>query len=273
MCMKWSTSTVIACYNLDGKLVKTYRSAKDASRCRNLHPRSIDKAIRENKIVKNLIWKRFPINEVPSNIEPYVNSEINRSPKPVALLNDNEDILETYSSLKEAAKVNEVDPHTIRDMLYGKTKTAKGKKYRFLTKEEALVYGINIGHYYGEIKIRQYSLDGELIEIHDSIRKAAKKVGVHPSSIEQCLKGSVKTIKGYYWLEDNEHAIEELTKLLNRKKYFYSSIIQLDSYGKVIAKYSSTSEAYTATGINGKIIAQAIRRNKTAGGYYWKGEK
>ena len=273
MCMKWSSSTVIACYSLNGNLVKTYRSAKDASRCRNLHSRTIDKAIRENKIIRNMMWRRFPVDEVPTSIEPYVQKEINCSAKPVALLDDNGSIVETYKSLKEAAKVNGVDPHTVRDMLYGKTKTAKGKTYRFLTLEEASDFGIKINHYFGEIKIRQYSLDGELIKTYDSITKAAKKIRVDPSSIWLCTKGSVKTVKGYYWVVDNEHAEEEITKLLNRKKYFYSSVVQLDSYGKVIAKYNSTTEASKVTGISGKSIAQAIRRNETAGGYYWKGEK
>lgn len=43
MSKKWTGITIVACYTLEGELARTYRSAKDASRCRKLRPRAIDK--------------------------------------------------------------------------------------------------------------------------------------------------------------------------------------------------------------------------------------
>ena len=261
---------VIACYKLDGTLVRTYESARIASRCINVFKRTIDKAIRENQIVHNKQWRRFPADEVPVTIEPIVLEPLDRTIKPLALIDENNKVIKAYPSLRNASKDNNVDPHTIRDLLSGKTKTAKGLKFRYLSKEERTQYGFDVKT---PTKIRQYSIDGNLIKIHDSISAAAKNVNVHPRSIEFCLNGNGKTVKGYYWVKDDECTEEKLNRLMNRKKFYYTTIIQFDDEGKIIASYKSTTEAENATGIKGKTIAQAIRRGERIGGYYWKGEK
>ena len=265
--------TVVACYTTEGNLVRTYANAKKASLSLHLFRRSVDKAIRENKIIHNMMWRRFPVDEVPTAIEPFIKKAITYNPKPVGLLDKDGNIAEVYGSLREAAKKNEVDSHTVRDMLYGKCKTAKGKRYRFLSEEEAKEFGISTDRYFGKTKVRQYALDGTFVAVYESLKKAAKKVKVHPSTISLCIRGLSKTAAGYYWIKDDEHAEETLAKLLSSKGYFYKTVIQLDLDGKIIAKYTSTSNASKAIGINGKLINQAIRRNETAGGYYWKGEK
>lgn len=271
MIKKWTGSTVVACYTLEGELVRTYRSAKDASRCRKLHPRTIDKCIRGDVLtVRGQQWKRFPVNEVPTSIPPLEKEEITISNKPVAKLDEKGNIIEVYPSIKNAAEKNGIDSHSLRDQVNEKYKYLGRTKFRYLADEEIEKYNFKI---IGEIRVRQYSFSGRLIKIHDSVMKASKKVGIHYSSIQQCLKG--KTIKagGYFWIKDDDYAEEKLTKLMSSKKFFYSTIIQLDKNGVIIAKYKSTSEAQKATGIKGKTIGQAIRRNETAGGYYWEGKK
>lgn len=271
MSRKWSSNTVVACYTLDGQLVRTYRSAKDASRCRNLHPRTIDKCIRGDVLtVKGQQWKRYPVGNVPTTIEPLKITKPTTSNKPVAKLDKNDNIVEIYPSIKNAALANNTDPHSLRDQVNGKYKYAGRTKFRYLTDEEIEKYNFKI---IGEIRVRQYSFSGRLIKIYDSVTKAAKKVGIHHSSIQQCLNGKIKTAGGYFWVKDDEYAEETITKLMSSKKFFYSTIIQLDKNGVIIAKYKSTSEAEKATGIKGKTIGQAIRKGGTAKGYYWKGEK
>ena len=260
----------IACYKLDGTFVRTYESARIASRCINVFKRTIDKAIRENQIVHNKQWRRFPADEVPTTIEPFVSEPIDRTIKPIALIDENNAVIKAYPSLRNASKDNNVDPHTIRDLLCGKTTTAKGLRFRYLTEEERNEFGFEVKK---PTKIRQYSMDGSLVKIHDSIYVAAKSVYVHPRSIDFCINGSGKTVKDFYWIKDDENAEERLKVLMNRNKFFYTTIIQLNKKGKLIAKYKSTKEAGEATGINSKTIAQAIRTGGTAGGFYWKGEK
>lgn len=261
----------MACYTLEGELVRTYRSAKDASRCRKLHPRTIDKCIRGDVLtVKGQQWKRFPINEVPTFIPPLEKEEITISNKPVAKLDEKGNIVEVYPSIKNAAKENNTDPYSLRDQVNEKYKYLGRTKFRYLTDEEIKKNHMKIVE---RIKVRQYSFSGNLIRVYDSIAKAAKSVGLHVSSIQQCVAGKCKSAGGYFWVKDDENTEEKLTKLMSYKKFFYSSIIQLDKNGVKIAEYKSTSEAEKVTGIKGKNIGQAIRRNKTAGGYHWKGKK
>lgn len=268
-----SPNTVVVCYTLEGELIKIYPSAKRAALSLHLHSRTIDKAIREAKIIRGKIWKRFPAAEVPNKVEPFNKPTISLNPKPIGLLNENNRVIKAYPSVKKAAIDNGVDPHTIRDMLYGKTKTAKGKKYRYINDEEAFAFGIVINRDKEKVKIRQYSLSGKLIKIHSSIGEAARSVNVDRSSITYCIRKNGKTVKGYYWIIDDNKAEEKLAKLMGRKTFFYTTIIQLDKTGKIIAKYCSTKEASLATGIKGKTIAQSIRNKSTAGDYYWKGKK
>ena len=116
MSRKWSSNTVVACYTLDGQLIRTYRSAKDASRCRHLHPRTIDKCIRGDVLtVKGQQWKRFPANEVPTSIPPLEKKVVTISNKPVAKLDEKDNIVEVYPSIKNAAEKNGIDSHSLRD--------------------------------------------------------------------------------------------------------------------------------------------------------------
>ena len=268
-----SPNTVVASYSLDGKLIKVYPSAKKAASSLHHFKRAVDKAIRENSTLHNRIWRRFPVDEVPESIEPLFRPTTTFNPKPIGLLDENNNVIKAYPSVRNAAIDNDLDPHTIRDMLYRKTKTAKGKRFKFISEEEASTFGIVIKHNHGKIRVRQYSLDGKLVKIHDSIRAASKSIGVHSRSIDFCLNGSGKTVKDFYWIKDDENAEERLIVLMERNKYFYTTIFQIDKKGKIVAKFKTPSEAEKTTGINAKHITQAIRRNETAGGYFWKGEK
>ena len=268
-----SPNSVVACYSIEGILIKVYPTAKRAALSLHHHPRTIDKAIRENKVIHNRIWRRFPDGEVPEKVEPFYKPTITYNPKPIGLLDDNNNVVKAYSSVRSAAIDNEVDPHTIRDMLYRKTKTAHGKRYRYLSEEDALRFGIVISHDFDRVRIRQYSLTGKLIKIHDSYKDAAITVGVDKSAISYCVNKGGKTVKDFFWIRDDEHAEEKLAELMARKRFFYTAIVQFDKKGKEVARYKSAKEAERTTGINSRTITQAIRKGGTAKGYYWKGEK
>ncbi len=131
--MSRDSFTVIACYKLNGKLVKTYPSARAASKSRHLFTRTIDRATRGDLLtVKNLIWRRVDKNNVPLEIEPIKKEKHTSSKKPVAKLDENNNIIETYSSISEAAKKNKIDPHTLRDRLNGKYSSNNKTKFKYV---------------------------------------------------------------------------------------------------------------------------------------------
>ena len=99
-------NTVVAAYSLDGKLKRTYKSAKDAARSLKLHPRSIDKCIRgETKTCHNLLWFRCDIDNVPTNVEPLsTNTFISNKPKKIVQLSLNNKYIKTFKSIHDASR-------------------------------------------------------------------------------------------------------------------------------------------------------------------------
>lgn len=269
-----SPNTVVASYSLDGKLIRVYPSAKKAAYSLHHHPRSIDKAIREVKVIHDRQWRRFPIDEVPEKIPPFVRVPISLKARPIAMIDEDNSVIKTYPSIRQASLDNKTDPHLIREVLYGKCKQTKGKKYRYLTEEEIKESGFNSDRFTTDrVGVRQYSFSGELIAVFDTIHDAAKKVKVDKSTIGLCVNKKCLSAKGFYWIKDDEKAPERLKELMGRKKFYYTTIIQMDKNKNVIAKYDSTKEAAKATGLSGKFIGHAIRFHETAGGFYWIGKK
>lgn len=134
--------SVVACFSLDGKLIKVYPSAKKAAKNRHLYPRTIDRCIRGDiTTVKGLQWKRFNIDEVPEWIEPLEIKQVKTKARPLAKIDEKGNIVETYPSLKNAALINNIDPHTLRDRISGKYASKNKDKFRELTDEEIIRFG------------------------------------------------------------------------------------------------------------------------------------
>ena len=131
--MSKQKDTVIACYKLNGKLVRVYPSARSAAKSRHLFPRTIDRATRGDLLTaKNLLWRRVDKDNVPLTIEPYIKEKHSNIKKRVALVDDNGNIVKIYSSLLSAAKENKIDPHTLRDRLNGKYSSNNKTKFKYV---------------------------------------------------------------------------------------------------------------------------------------------
>ena len=131
--MSRDSSTVIACYKLNGKLVKTYPSARVAAKSRHLYPRTIDRASRGDLLtVKNLLWRRVDKYNIPLFIEPLKKEKHSNKRKRVAKVDENNSVLEIYESISEAAKKNNIDPHTLRDRLNGKYSSNNKTKFKYV---------------------------------------------------------------------------------------------------------------------------------------------
>ena len=134
--MSRAKDTVIACYKLDGSLVRTYSTAVLASKSKHVYKRTIDKATRGDVLtVKNLQWRRVDKNNVPSRIEPLEVRKMSHEPKRVAKVSEDGKILEIYPSLVKAAKENKIDPHTLRDRLNGKYSSKNKTKFIYIEKD------------------------------------------------------------------------------------------------------------------------------------------
>ena len=266
--MSRSKNTVVACYTLEGQLVKTYQTAKLAARSRHLYPRTIDRCIRGDlSTVKNLQWKRFNVGEVPSSISPIKKESTILSIRPVAKLDENENIIEVYPSIRNAAKNNHIDAHTLRDRLNKKYAYIGKAKFRYLLDNEIDKYAFKKGQ---EINnktkaIIQLTLDDKYVKSYPSISSALKALNKSPTNrgISQCLKGKYETAFGYKWKYKNYKNVPRLVK----KK---TDIYALDDNNKIIKKYNSVKEAATTLGVSVSSINNAIRLGWKVKGYHWK---
>ena len=126
--------TVVACYDLNGKLKRTYLTGKSAARSLKLHPRTIDKCIRgETKTAHNLIWKRCEPNNVPLLIEPLsTNTYIKNRAKKISQYSLDNKYIKTYKSINDAARQLHKPRQAISDCLNGKYLTAYGYKWKYV---------------------------------------------------------------------------------------------------------------------------------------------
>lgn len=133
-------------------------------------------------------------------------------------------------------------------------------------------------HRFGKVhplrkKILQYSLDGELIMVHDSINNVGKYFNTTPGNITSCCKGRYRTCKGFIFRYEN-YTEDEYKKLLNNlqyKKGVRREVLQFDSFGSIIKEYKSITEASIETACSKFTIEKYLSgKIKSFKGHFFK---
>ena len=186
--------------------------------------------------------------------------------KPVGKLDENGEIIEVYPSIKNAAKNNGLDPHSLRDRLNKKYAYVGKTKFRYLTDNEIDKYNLKKGKVF-DTKIKpviQYSLDGKYIKTYPSTRAATIAMGREPKNrgIYQCLTGQYDTAFGYVWKYKDEPNVER-----PRKHRVY--ICTLNANNKIVHKFNTVREASDYFKVSVSAINNAIRLNQKVKGYHW----
>lgn len=110
--------------------------------------------------------------------------------------------------------------------------------------------------------VKQFTIDGKYIREYYSSHEAQRNTGIVEQSINLCCLGRRQQAGGFRWkYADDLTAFEPYR---SRR----SSVIQYKD-GKVVNKFSSIQEAYSATGIN-NISACCRGAIKSSGGYEWR---
>ena len=76
-------------------------------------------------------------------------------------------------------------------------------------------------------KIKQYSLEGELIRSWDSLSEASKTLGFPVSNIHRCCQGLIKTSNGFVWRFQEDDFGKYSVKKREVKDY-YAELIYAD---------------------------------------------
>jgi group I intron endonuclease len=59
--------------------------------------------------------------------------------------------------------------------------------------------GRHIPHPKSRKKVYQYTLDGKIVKVWDSLKECCQSEGIKSTGISQCFSGVLKTYKGYKW--------------------------------------------------------------------------
>lgn len=174
-------------------------------------------------------------------------------------------LIAIYKNAFEAAQYNEVSEESIRAVCRKQYKTLNN--YIFIYEDDDrlisdIVNSTNINNYY-TVKVYQYDLSGQLLNIWNSIKEAEKNTGF--TNLSRSVNAS-KPHHGYIWRTEEYTFFDNLD--------LTSIIVQLSNDDKIIAYYDSFSQAAKSLGKkSSSSISESCRNigyHKTAYGYKWR---
>ena len=199
-------------YDYDGNFVASFTMAKDAaiSIKGDTDWKTLAGSIAESvnhpekrPSAGGFIWKKRGEKPSPKDFEGLKSKE-----RLIISQYDLEgNLINTYSSLAEAAKAVNGKWQSIQRVCDGKRKTTYGYKWsrNISAKDYAGFSTKHINDFYKNnqaYKVNQYSLEGELLNTFDSISEACNQLSIHQKFVETiraCCNGTYKTSQGYIW--------------------------------------------------------------------------
>lgn len=185
----------------------------------------------------------------------------------------------------DAADVLKINYHNIIDCCNKRIKTAGG--FIWSNKDDDDLSWNLINNNRGAKKVVQFSLNGDLIKIWDSIAEAKRET--KSNGIYDAVKKRAKTSNGFKWMYYDEY-LEIKKKRVPRAIPTFGSLIQVGNItidsrssnekrmkpvvqytkdGEEIARFPSIAEAQRATKIL-HIYECVNNKRRTAGGYIWR---
>lgn len=122
--------------------------------------------------------------------------------------------------------------------------------------------------------VLQYDIDNKLIKRHDSISTAARQMGVSKAAIRSACRGASNTACGFIWKYEDEELQKKAEQVIKQRTATQTiglPVIQYQLDGAEIARFNSTCDASSRTGLNRLGISECCRgKRKTSQGYIWK---
>lgn len=127
--VKRDRGVYIVCYNMDGIILKKYKTIGEAADELDVSSTSISKVLRgERNTAAGYIWRKFTNDSlIPERIEVEFDVNLTNSgqARKVAKVDGKGEVIEIYVSIAEAAKKNEINYRTIQKLV----KNEQGWKY------------------------------------------------------------------------------------------------------------------------------------------------
>lgn len=193
-------------YDFNGRYLMTYNSLKEAANDVGLknYDTIIDACQKKIMTSMGYIWRfayefkrneNLPLNEIPD----VHNVTFTRK---VDMYNLNGDFIKMFDSPTSAAKFCNASTSNICSVCNGKSFKCKGYIFKYhehkLTEND--IYNAN-KKYNSKLKkkVKQMTLDGNLIREYESISEAAKAIGKGREGIRDCCNGKQSTAYGFKW--------------------------------------------------------------------------
>lgn len=128
-------------------------------------------------------------------------------------------------------------------------------------------------------QVFQYDKNGNLVNVHISVREAGRFIGGSSSNISSCCKGDLYTCYGFVWShhelmrEDvlQKFQLSNKTHLSRKNNSLSKEVFQFDLKGNFIAKYPSTQEVGRRLGISASLVQGVCRGDhKSTHGFIFK---
>lgn len=175
--------------------------------------------------------------------------------------------IKEYTTIQEASNELNCTEELIRNVCNGKEhcNTALGYFWSY----ELLTPNDKIFDRFKEIKIKEFSKDGNLINIHKSLRYL-ESIGYNRQSIVGVCSGRNKTYMGKVWRYEQDN-FETYNSKPNYHNDRTRKIIQFTMDGDLIRKWNSISDAYNSLCINKSSLSSCLLgKQKSAGGSKWE---
>ncbi|MDE3144340.1 MAG: hypothetical protein KGL19_09315, partial [Bacteroidota bacterium] len=198
-------------YNIQGKKVKTYPSIAVASKRTGISHSHISSRARGNEYsAGGFIWRFGKDPQI--DIKPMLDAIAKRRRenkeafgKKVTQYKLNGRCVATYPTINDAAKTTGIRHTEISRVIMQKKRFSAGGFY--WQEGEGPAFIDLSGYEFGEVlrsknrqrSVLQYSKQGKLLQQFDSIKQAAKLVGVDSSTVIGALKGYYQTAGGFIW--------------------------------------------------------------------------
>lgn len=102
----------------------------------------------------------------------------------------------TFQSLEEASKSSSISEDSISHACIGDRKTSNGFYWTYTST-------FDLKEDYRKKKVIQYNLEGEILNVFDSISEASKATEINKSSIAKCCRGERKKAGNSIWKFSN----------------------------------------------------------------------
>ena len=171
--------------------------------------------------------------------------------------------IKEWENASEVARAFDTVPQTFQGCLENKVYTQYGFCWSYEKLNKFPIHERIVDN--SEKMIKQFSLDGILINTFSSLAKAARAVNGERSAIRRCCRNELKSAYGYHW---------ECTEILMVKKYNNTAkqIQQIDpTTEKIIQVFPSISAAAKSLGKGTSLIRRVLDRDtNTAYGFKWR---